>query len=105
MKKLKYILKFFSPLIRNINFSLIFADCVGFKILIYNMLGNWYIMNLRTIEFCMLCLAKFARKNLELIQNIFVFVSQIRVEFIVHGGLIQNIDEFAVVQIIQNGVD
>jgi hypothetical protein len=52
-----------------------------------------------------LCLAKFARKNLELIQNIFVFVSQIRVEFIVHGGLIQNIDEFAVVQIIQNGVD
>ena len=105
MKKLKYILKFFSPLIRNITFSLIFADCVGFKILINDMLGNWYIMNLRTIEFCMLCLTMFTWEYLELIQNIFVFVSQIRVEFIVHGGLIQNIDEFAVVQIIQNGVD
>ena len=69
------------------------------------MLTNRNIMKLRTVKFCVLCLAKFARKNLELIQNIFVFVSQIRVEFIVHGRFVENVDEFAVVQIIQNGVD
>lgn len=66
------------------------------------MLGNWDVVNLRTIKFSVLSFTVLAGKDFEFVNYIFVFVSKVGVEFIIHWGLLKNADEFIVIKKVKN---
>ena len=68
---------------------MIFASFIGMPPFVYHMHGDWNKVNSRTIKLCMFCFTEFAFKDFELVNYVFIFISEIGIDFIVHLRLFE----------------
>jgi len=78
---------------------------VSSQIAIDDMLCEGYVVYFGAIELRMLGFAILTREYFEFIDYIFIFILEIGVELIVHGGLIQYLYEFVVVEVVEYRID
>ena len=84
--------------------SLVFECLFLIKISIYDGLMIGYKMQFRTIDFQVLALADLTVKNLELIRNVFNFISQSAEIFIIKLILLNSLHKFLISQEIVDSI-